>query len=88
MLIPTQDYIVKDIEKLNDKQRRWVDEVIPDLHNNSYKKQYIKAMTTNSLRTAINSKCLDCCYWQTAEVRKCPVEDCLLMLTWLTVLAQ
>ena len=65
---------MNDIEKLTDKQRRWIDEVIPDLHNNSYKKQYIKAMTTQSLRAAVNSKCLDCCCWQSAEVRKCPAE--------------
>ena len=69
---------MNDIKKLSDKQRKWADEVIPGLHNNSYKKQYIKAMTTQSLRAAINSKCLDCCCWQSAEVRKCPAEECPL----------
>lgn len=69
---------MKDIEKLNDKQRKWVHEVIPDTQSNAYKKQYIKAMTTASLRAAINSKCLDCCCWQAREVRKCTAENCPL----------
>jgi hypothetical protein len=27
---------------------------------------------------AIRLKCLDCCMWQPAEVRKCPAVDCPL----------
>ena len=27
---------------------------------------------------AIRSKCLDCCCWVAAEVRQCPVRDCVL----------
>jgi len=69
---------MNNIEKLNDKQKKWCDEVIPDLYNNSYKKQYIKAMTTRSLKAAVNSKCLDCCCWQSSEVRHCTVVECPL----------
>jgi hypothetical protein len=69
---------VNNIDKLNDKQKKWCVEVIPDLYNNSYKKQYIKAMTTRSLKAAVNSKCLDCCCWQASEVKKCTDVECPL----------
>lgn len=69
---------MNNIEKLTDQQKKWCVEVIPDLHNNSYKKQYIKAMTTRSLKAAVNSKCLDCCCWQSNEVKKCTAVDCPL----------
>lgn len=69
---------MKNNETLNDLQKKWCDEVIPDLYNNFYKKQYIKAMTTNSLRAAVNSKCLDCCCWQSNEVKECTSVECPL----------
>lgn len=27
---------------------------------------------------AIRQKCLDCCYWQEADIRRCPVKNCAL----------
>ena len=34
-------------------------------------------MTTKSIvLKAIRNKCLDCCVWQVAEVRKCHLQDC------------
>jgi len=28
--------------------------------------------------SAIREKCLECCGWQSAEVRKCPCKECVL----------
>jgi hypothetical protein len=69
---------MKDIAKLNEKQRKWINDTIPDMYSNAYQKQYIKAIATKSLRAAINSKCLDCCCWQRTEVQKCPAFECPL----------
>lgn len=41
---------------------------------------YRLAMTGRRRREAIRCKCLECCCWQTAEVRKCPSTDCPLWL--------
>ena len=27
---------------------------------------------------AIREKCMECCAWNTAELKKCPAEDCVL----------
>lgn len=43
-----------------------------------YRGIYAKACTSNSLRAAVNAKCLDCCNYQRIEVRECPVVDCPL----------
>jgi len=51
---------------------------IPNLFNGSYRKQYDKAIKKHSLRAAINSKCLDCMYWQAAEVKRCSIVACPL----------
>lgn len=55
-----------------------VRESIPTIHNGAYVKQYDKAMNKESMRAAVNAKCLDCCCWESAEVRKCPATDCPL----------
>jgi len=43
-----------------------------------YRQTYVKACTTNSLRKAVNAKCLDCTNYQRIEIRECPVIDCPL----------
>jgi len=53
-------------------------ENIPDLFHSSYRKQYDKAINRESMRAAINSKCLDCMCWQQAEVKRCDVVTCPL----------
>jgi hypothetical protein len=55
-----------------------VRESIPDKHNGAYLKQYDKAMRKESMRAAVNSKCLDCTCWESTEVRQCPATDCPL----------
>lgn len=51
---------------------------IPDIHNGAYLKTYDKAMKKQSMRAAVNAKCLDCCCWESREVKKCPATDCPL----------
>jgi hypothetical protein len=55
-----------------------VRESIPDAHNGAYIRLYDKAMEKKSMRAAVNAKCLDCCCWQSTEVKKCPATDCPL----------
>lgn len=51
---------------------------IPDLFHGSYRKLWDKAIAKKSMRAAIDSKCLDCCNWQQAEVKRCEVITCPL----------
>ena len=44
----------------------------------SYKKNYEKAVTTNSKTEAIKAKCLDCMAWDKKEVKTCPITYCPL----------
>ena len=44
----------------------------------SYKTNYEKAVTTNSLKEAIKAKCLDCMNWSKGEITVCPVPWCPL----------
>ena len=37
-----------------------------------------KAASGRSRKWAIRLKCLDCCCWQAAEVRRCHIDDCAL----------
>jgi hypothetical protein len=53
-------------------------ENIPDLHHGAYRKKYDVAMNGNSLRAAIDSKCLDCNCWQKMEVKLCQAVECPL----------
>ncbi len=53
-------------------------ENIPDVFHGSYRKQYDKAISRQSMRAAINSKCLDCMCWQQAEVKRCDIVTCPL----------
>jgi len=53
-------------------------ENIPNLFSGSYRKQYDKAINRESMRAAINSKCLDCMCWQQAEVKRCDIITCPL----------
>ena len=64
--------------KLSKEQQRYLDKNIPDLYNGSYKRTYSKAMTSKSLKAAINSKCLDCACWQRGEIADCLVTTCPL----------
>jgi len=65
---------MKEMEgKLNEKQKSFYDQ-IPD----HYKMNYLKAITTNSRKTAIKAKCLDCCCWQINEIKLCSVNHCSL----------
>lgn len=59
--------------------RRWRAN-IPPLHNESYRRQYDKAINKKSMRAAVNSKCLDCMCWQQAEVKNCDIVTCPLHL--------
>ena len=47
---------------------------IPD----PYKGVFRKAFTGNSLRAAINAKCLDCSNYQKQEINQCTVKNCPL----------
>lgn len=44
------------------------------------KEVYDKMMSKQSRATRIKLKCLDCCCYQVAEVRKCPSKDCPLWI--------
>jgi len=43
-----------------------------------YKRTYLKAVNGESLRSSINSFCLDCMAWKKKEVRLCPSLACPL----------
>lgn len=47
---------------------------IPD----SYKNNYIKAISGKSKAAAIKARCLDCCCWQKIQIPICGVQDCPL----------
>lgn len=51
---------------------------IPNLHNGSFRKQWIKALQKKSMRSAVNAKCQNCMCWQTAEIRECNNITCPL----------
>ena len=53
-------------------------ENIPNLFSGSYRKQYDKAINRESMRAAINSKCLNCMCWEQAEVKRCDIITCPL----------
>jgi len=57
--------------------RRWR-ENIPNIHDGSYRRQWDKAIRKESMRAAVNSKCLDCMCWQAAEVKRCDITTCPL----------
>jgi hypothetical protein len=44
----------------------------------SYRANYDKAVSGNSLRAAINSQCLECVYWHIEDVRSCTDLACPL----------
>ena len=43
-----------------------------------YRVMFEKAATGRSRRAAIRLQCLECCGWQSAEVRRCHIKDCPL----------
>lgn len=43
-----------------------------------YRKTYDRAVNHESMRAAVNARCLDCCAWQRIEVRDCPALSCPL----------
>lgn len=43
-----------------------------------YQRKYLKAFTSNSFKTAIDTKCLDCVCWQPNEVSNCEACTCPL----------
>lgn len=43
-----------------------------------YRAVYKRAVKGKSLRSAINSQCLECCYWQSREVTLCTDTACPL----------
>lgn len=47
---------------------------IPQLYRNAYK----RALTGNSLRARVNSKCLECCSFERVAVSKCDIVTCSL----------
>ena len=51
---------------------------IPDKHHGAYRKGYDKAMNKESMRAAVNGKCLDCMGWMKTEVQKCDIVTCTL----------
>ncbi len=51
---------------------------IPPKHKGAYRKAYDKAINKQSMRAAVNSKCLDCMCWQQAEVKRCNIVTCPL----------
>ena len=51
---------------------------IPNIHNSKYRRQYKKAMTGKSLRSAVNSFCLECVAYERVEVAKCTDTGCPL----------
>jgi len=53
-------------------------EHIPNKFDGSYRRQYDKAMKKESMRAAVNSKCLDCMNWQQPEVKDCEIVTCPL----------
>ena len=63
--------------KREDQIKAWR-EHIPNKFDGSYRKQYDKAMKRQSMRAAVNSKCLDCMNWQQPEVRDCDIVTCPL----------
>jgi len=57
--------------------RRWRGN-IPNTHDGSYRRQWDKAIRKESMRAAVNIKCLDCMCWQAAEVKRCEIVTCPL----------
>ena len=57
--------------------RRWRKK-IPDMHNESYRRKWDKAVSKQSMRAAVDSKCLDCTCWQKREIQLCPCITCPL----------
>ena len=53
-------------------------ENIPNLHKGAYRRTYDKAINKQSMRAAVNAKCLDCCCWQATEIRDCGIPACPL----------
>ena len=47
---------------------------VPD----SYRVNYLKAVSGKSRAAAVKAKCLDCCCWQRKEVRLCTAVTCPL----------
>jgi len=50
----------------------------------SYYEKMATRATEGSLRACIKLKCLECCAWYLAEVRKCEIHECALWGTRLT----
>ncbi len=51
---------------------------IPNKHNGAYRKLWDKAIAKESMRAAINSKCLDCSNWQATQIKDCSAPNCPL----------
>jgi hypothetical protein len=69
--------------RLTDDQRQQIMDWrrnIPGMHNDSYRRNYDKALSGNSLSAAVKAKCLDCMCWEKVEVRDCAVVTCPLWL--------
>ena len=65
-------------EKINlEKQKQMIAKRrgdMPKIHRATYD----KALGGKSLRAAVNSFCMECCYWQKEEVRLCTSPTCPL----------
>ena len=56
---------------------RWLDQ-IPPLHNGKFRREWLRAITKQSRKDAMDANCRDCSCWQNVEVRDCLIITCPL----------
>ena len=69
----TITYTKNDLERISNYRK-----TIRDLHHGAYRRKYDIAMNGNSLRAAVDARCMDCNAWQKNEVKNCPAVECPL----------